>query len=348
MESKVNVDIVAFVKDYHNDWIGSSQDELVLAGVMQRTGMGPSLEVVEGDLISLPNVSYALEWRGDSNTTRDEMEGWNEMNSLAVSQAISGCTAVISCLEPRRGTDFYTDYLRVPFLRIWRYDVSSWCFDEGHPYYVYLANQKILREAEMEQERRLVAIESERERLRLEEELEARYSSKEDEEDSSIQIARELTRKRARLSSIDTTYSTSQLFEDIISTNTSMPLKSAGVRDRIKFILISDVNVGKNPWRLGNVLTNVLGSTMMRYEDRIEKMLKKSSLLDTVTVRVGEIVKEERNFNTTSLQLSTSGVVPSPSVVGIEDVSELVAVTSLTKIHDARFSLLQRTDVGKA
>jgi hypothetical protein len=342
MESKVDVDIVAFVKD-SNDWIQSQGEEFELANVIQRKDVGPSLTVVECDLISIHNVSYATESSQKTNDTKDETqlgEEWTEYNSQILSQAIEGCTAVISCLGSSRGTNFYTDYLRVPLMRIWRYDVSSWCHDEGHPYYsVYLANKRILKEVEIEQQRRMVAMESERQRLRLDEELEARYS-KDKKEDSSVRLARDLTRKRARFKNdiIDSAYSTSQLFEDISKTNTSMPLQSAGVRDRIKFIRVSDVNVGKNPWRIGNVLTNVFGSTVMRYEDRIEKLLKKSALLDTVIVRVGEVVKEERNVNTTSLQLSVGGVVPSPSVVGMEDVSELVAVASLTKIHDTRFS----------
>lgn len=38
------------------------------------------------------------------------------------------------------------------------------------------------------------------------------------------------------------------------------------------------------------------------------------------------------------MQISTNGVVPSPSVVGINDVSELAAVISLTNIRDSVYS----------
>ena len=337
MESKVDVDVVAYVNDY-DEWLrGNDGDQFVFANVVQRKGLGASLTVLEGDLID----SQVL-----NGTSVDESSlEMAEYNSQQLYQAISGSTAVISCLQSSRATNFYTDYLRVPFLRIWNRDVSSWCWDENHPYYIYLSHRRILQEMESEQRSRMITIEMEREKQRRQEEFEKKRSAGEDKRfDSSI--AAELRRKRQKLGNVDT-YSTSMLFQDLMSRNETMsiPLKSSGVTDRIKFIRISDMNMGRNPWRLGNILTNVFGSTVMRYEDMVDQLLKKSTLVDTVVLRVGDIVKEDRNMNNTSLQLSTSGVVPSPSVVGIDDMSELAAVTSLTKIHDPRYSNSTKSNV---
>ena len=341
------MEVVAFVKDC-NEWFAPDKENKVYANLIQQKGRGASLNVMEGDLLSIENVTYTLDGLGYNKTAEETHLEIYQYNSDQIMAAISECTAIISCLQPFRSTDFYTDYLRVPITRIWNHNVSSWCLDEGHPYYVYLANRRIVQEAEAEQARRQTAIEVERERRRFKEELEERRASTDDSGfDSSI--VKELRRKRQRLGKRDT-YSTSQLFEDLIARNTSMPLQSAGLKDRIKFIRIGDVNIGKNPWRLGNVLTNVFSSVTMRYEELSERLLKESALLDTVVLRVGEVVREERNVNNTSLQLSTSGVVPSPSVVGIDDVSELAAVASLTKIHDPRYSgdMQQRISTANA
>ena len=331
MESKLDVDVVAFVSDY-DAWLKleekEGEDAFVYADVIQRREMGASLTVLEGNLIDPQNVCGK---QSDQNITEANLE-ISEYHSQQLYQAISGSTALISCLQPSRATNFYTDYLRVPFLRILNFNVSSWCSDVGHPYFVYLANKRILEEAELEQRRREAVIEFERERMKLEEQFD-KYRSKEDEKyDSSIAI--DLKRKRQRLGKPDI-YSRSELFQDLVSRNDTIPLKST-LTDRIKFVRISDVNLGRSPWRLGNILTNVFGSTIMRYEDMGERLLKRSELVDTLVLRIGEIVREERNTNNTSLQLSTEGVVPNPSVVGIEDVSALASVASLTNfnVHD--------------
>jgi hypothetical protein len=88
--------------------------------------------------------------------------------------------------------------------------------------------------------------------------------------------------------------------------NSTMPLKSAAMTDRIKFIRIGDVNVGRNPWRLGNVLANVFRSVVFRYEDMGENLLKKSELVDTIVLRVGDVTGEERvRCDECSLEYST-------------------------------------------
>lgn len=335
MGSRLDVDVVAFVSDY-DSWLKleekEGEDSFVYADVVQRREMGASLTVLEGNLIDPQNVQ---------NTTEANLE-ISEYNSQQLYQAISGSTALISCLQPSRSTNFYTDYLRVPFLRILNFNVSSWCSDVGHPYFVYLANERILEAAKLEQRRREAVIEFERERMKLEDQFDKHKSREDKKYDSSIAI--DLKRKRQRLGKPDI-YSKSELFQDLVRSNETIPLKTA-LTDRIKFVRISDVNIGRSPWRIGNILTNVFGSTTMRYEDMHERSLKRSELVDTLVLRIGEIVREERNTNNTSLQLSTEGVVPNPSVVGIEDVSELAAVASLTKfnVHDSWHSNSTKID----
>jgi hypothetical protein len=290
MESKIDLDVVAFVSDY-KEWMTSTHEELVMASIVSRKGRGTTLTVVEGDLMEFTFTSFEERNYDDENVT--QIAKTAEYNSEQLHRAIAGSTAVISCLRPLRPTNFYTDYLRVPFVRIWNYNVSSWCTDKNHPYYVYLANERIVQEAELEQQRREEAMELERERCRLEDQWDQIRSSR--TKDKDLSIATELRRKRQRLGKSIDTYSNSLLFDDFKSRNESIPLKSASVLDRIKFIRISDVNLGRNPWRIGNVLTNVFCSLEMRYEDRLcERLLRKSQLLDTVVLRVGEVVGEER------------------------------------------------------
>ena len=85
--------------------------------------------------------------------------------------AISGATVLISCLGTRRRTNVWTDFLRVPILRIVRCNnVGQWCTDMTHPYYVnYITTKRILEVAELEQRKREASFEFERERLMLDE-----------------------------------------------------------------------------------------------------------------------------------------------------------------------------------
>ncbi|KAL7522566.1 hypothetical protein ACHAWX_007579 [Stephanocyclus meneghinianus] len=278
---------------------------------------------------------------GDDSASRnatDDAAEIRECHRRALAEAIAGSTALVSCVGSCCPTNFWTDYIRVPIMRILRRDVSKWCSDRNHPYYVhYLTTRRILEEAEKEQRRREAWMEFERERAKLEEQLEKKRTMHE-EKGFESSIAREFERKRHNLGKVDSYYN-SVLFVDLMAENNStMPLKLAAMTDRIKFIRISDVNVGRNPWRLGNVLANVFRSLVFRYEDMGEKLLKQSQLVDTIVLRVGDVTGEERNTNNTSLQLSINGVVPTPSVVGQDDVAELAVVTALTQIHDPKYS----------
>jgi hypothetical protein len=98
---------------------------------------------------------------------------------------------------------------------------------------------------------------------------------------------------------------------------------------RIRFVRVSDLCVAQEPWQLVPLLTNALHSMVFRYQDMAEKILEASNLIDTVTLRPGDLVDEERNATTTSLQVDPSGRVPFPARIGREDVAALAVAAAL-------------------
>ena len=259
--------------------------------------------------------------------------------------AISGATVLISCLGTRRRTNVWTDFLRVPILRILRCNnVGQWCTDMTHPYYVnYITTKRILEVAELEQRKREASFEFERERLMLDErwnQLRKKEEREEDEEEGfESEIATGLKKKRQHeLYELQQRekrpmYSHSDRRNNVVT----MPQggKLLSTTDRMKFIRISHVMVGRNPFRIRNILMNILWSQVSRYERMGEMVLEESALVDTIVLRPGDMTDEERNTNTTSLQLCVDGVVPSPSIVGREDVADLAAILALTKISSS-------------
>jgi hypothetical protein len=98
---------------------------------------------------------------------------------------------------------------------------------------------------------------------------------------------------------------------------------------RIRFVRVSDLCVAQEPWQLVPLLTNALHSMVFRYQDMAEKILEASHLIDTVTLRPGDLVDEERNATTTTLQVDPSGQVPFPARIGREDVAALAVAAAL-------------------
>ena len=101
---------------------------------------------------------------------------------------------------------------------------------------------------------------------------------------------------------------------------------------RIRFIRISDLCVAQKPWGLVPLVANIFNSMVFRYHDMAELELEKSTLLDTVVIRPGDLVDEERPENVT-LQIGDSTTIPSPSIVGHEDVASLAVATALLPAH---------------
>ena len=296
LESNIDATIVAFCRDYDKACRVLYDDLLVLSSGSQRQKKnGPKLHIVEGDLVppeELPGYSDEEEtmewlWRATSaakfygNAVSDyddsdtKAKSAEEDSNEALQQAIRGCTTVISCVGAVRPTNLWTDLLARPFWRLLRKDVSNWCADPRHPYYVHFAStRKALAYAEREQLRREAAVEDDL------------SSDKEDPRDQK-----------------------------------KVP--------RIRFIRISDLCVAQRPWYFIPLLTNALHSMVFRYQELAEKLLESSTMIETIVLRPGDLVDEERDVNTTSLQVSIDGRVPGPARVGRDDVAALAVAAAL-------------------
>jgi len=185
----------------------------------------------------------------------------------ALRNAIMGSSILISCLATFRPSNIWIDYLRVPIVRVFRKDASRWSNDVRHPYYVnYLSTKKILEEAEMEQRRREVVVRSaEEERRVLEERKRLKKKSgrrRKEEEGFESEIAERLAqmRKKRRADGSRGNQNSNNYNGEDSSTVVQLPKKGRlpSSTDRIKFIRISLLIVGCNPFRPWNIMTNIL------------------------------------------------------------------------------------------
>lgn len=247
--SHLDATIVAFVRDYDKACRVLYDDVLVARSTKKK---GPQLEIVVGDLVppeDLPGFKdedeedwmqtahSAANFYGTAVEDYDNKELQPDVNE-ALREAISGCTTIISCVGSVRPTNWWTDFMVIPFWRLFRHDVSGWCHDGRHPYYVhYASTRKVLGFAESEQLRREAVA------MALAEE-EGGFQPQE------------------------------------------IP--------RIRFVRVSDLCVTQKPWELVPLVTNALHSMVFRYHDMTERILEESKVLDTVILRPGDLVDEER------------------------------------------------------
>jgi hypothetical protein len=301
MEMKgVDMTIVAFVRDYDKA-IKVLYDDVLVVGRGNHEGgnkKGPKLQIVEGDLVPPEELpGYSIEDSEDEQLWREtaasaskfygnDVQDYNNVEMLpdineALEEAIKDATTIISCVGSVRPTNLWTDVLSRPLVRLLKADVSRWCRDGNHPYYIhYASTRKALGIAEREQLRREAAA-------------------------NALADAEGLDGK-----------------DDIF-----VP--------KIRFIRISDLNVGHNPWDIVPLMTNIVHSVVFRYQEMAERILEESTLVETVVLRPGDLADEERDVNTTSVQVSASGRVPTPARVGREDVATL-AVASATFVTQNR------------
>lgn len=76
---------------------------------------------------------------------------------------------------------------------------------------------------------------------------------------------------------------------------------------RIRFVRLSDLAVTKKPWHVVPLLTNIMRSMVFRYLEMADVLVTQSKLLDTVIVRAGEFVEEERDADEVGIQVSVDG-----------------------------------------
>lgn len=119
---------------------------------------------------------------------------------------------------------------------------------------------------------------------------------------------------------------------------------------RIRLVRLSDLAVTEKPWHLVPLLTNALRSMVFRYHEMADDLVSRSRILDTVVVRPGELVDEERDDDVVGVQVRvddyrlqnvTNCIVAqdeertqsssnwSPARVGREDVAALLSAAAL-------------------
>lgn len=292
LEMNIDANIVAVVRNYDKA-CSVFYDDILVANRGKRK-RGPKLEIVQGDLVppeELPGylddeegqwlnraksaaAFYGNKIKEYDNRDEEELVDSNE----ALEEAIKGCSTIISCVGSVRPTNIVTDILARPLLRLLRKDVSHWCKDPRHPYYVhYASTRKALGYAEREQ-------------LRQEAAMAMAVDDDDDDDDHK---------------------------------------KNPKPVPRIRFIRISDLCVAHQPWHIVPIVTNAMYSMVFRYQDMAERLLSASRLIETVILRPGDLVDEERDVKTTSLQVDPYGVVPSPARIGRQDVADLAVAAAM-------------------
>jgi hypothetical protein len=247
---------------------------------------GKSIEDFNDDGAS---SSSSINRNSDSSSSTGSSSG----DESSLQEAIRGCTTIISCVGSVRPTNLWTDILARPVIRLWQHDVSRWCTDARHPYYVaYATTRKALELAEREQLRREMAV-----------------------------AAAAITAENNESDHHDASNAAAMLRHSSRDKNQIPP--------RIRFIRISDLCVAQKPWQFIPVLTNMFHSMVFRYQDMAERLLESSALIDTVVLRPGDLVDDERDIKTTSLQVNPSGRVPTPARVGRGDVAALAVAAAL-------------------
>lgn len=163
MERKdIDMTVIAFVRDLGKaNW--ALFDEMLVPRYVKKKG--PELQLVLGDLVppqemaSFTDREEEKDWKrratsaskyfGNKMKDYDNREYMPESNE-ALEEAISGASTIISCVGAVRLSNVWTDY--ICFWRLFRHDVSKWCRDPKHPYYVhYESTRKALDYAEREQ-----------------------------------------------------------------------------------------------------------------------------------------------------------------------------------------------------
>lgn len=315
MEMKsVDMEIIAFVRNYDKAIRVLYDDRMVISrggkNDINVNKRGPKLQIVVGDLVppeELPgfmhdNTDEERQWKETAKSTAkfygskvkdyDNRELLPDVNE-SLEDAIRDCTTIISSVGSVRRTHLWHDILARPFVRLLKADVSSWCDDGRHPFYVhYASTRKALGYAEREQVRR-----------------EAAATTMAESEGSDL--------------------------NDI-----HVP--------RIRFIRISDLCVGHRPWHIVPMIANAVHSLVFRYQDMAERLLEDSSIVETVILRPGDLVDEDRDVNATSVQVSSSGKVQSPALIGTDDVATLTvaAATFVTQNTTTTNSKFQSSNIS--
>ena len=98
---------------------------------------------------------------------------------------------------------------------------------------------------------------------------------------------------------------------------------------RIRLVRISDLCVAQPPWYFIPLLINIFHSMIFRYHFMTDQLLERCSYLDTIAIRPGDIVDDERDAATTSIQVNPTGIVPYPARISRDDTAEVIVAAAL-------------------
>jgi hypothetical protein len=253
IENSDDMLVVGVVRNYDKA-IHVLYDDLVLA----KPKKGPRLQIIEGDLVpqeDLPATSrfddddeeeeqWKLRAKSASSFYGNKVEDYDNRHLLpdaneALEEAIKDASIIISCVGDVRKMNLWSDAIARPFLRLLKKDVSGWCRDKSHPFYVhYATTRKALGYAEREQIRRQASLVADAEA------------------------------------------------QGVDPSNVQAP--------RVRFLRISDNSVAQPPWHFIPLVTNTMHSMVFRYQEMAENLLSRSELVDSVVIRPGDLVDDER------------------------------------------------------
>lgn len=116
------------------------------------------------------------------------------------------------------------------------------------------------------------------------------------------------------------------------SVNDNLEEESVKKVDKLRIIRISDLCLAAPAWNFVTVMTNICRSLVFRYQEKCEKLLLSSNLVDVIILRPGDLVDNVRNTTSTFIGVDIDGSLPLPLEVGREDVAALSCLAALSDL----------------
>lgn len=108
-----------------------------------------------------------------------------------------------------------------------------------------------------------------------------------------------------------------------------------------KIIRLTDLYAGLPPYSFITIITNTMRSMTFLYHAMAEQALRTNCTVPSVILRPGDLVNYPRDTETTWLQIHPSGVLPSPSIIGRDDVAS-IAIAALQSDDNRTYTLAVR------
>lgn len=102
--------------------------------------------------------------------------------------------------------------------------------------------------------------------------------------------------------------------------------------DKLRIIRISDLCLAAPAWNFVTVMTNICRSLVFRYQEKCEKLLLSSNLVDVIILRPGDLIDDVRNETSVSIRVDIDGSLPLPVEVGRDDVASLSCLAALSDL----------------